>query len=353
MKIIFVQSYPVYHDNLSDEAWLRLENRDKWMPVLTAKAGAEVELWAVGATRQDITYEMEGSSITIRLFKSTSKGKRTKFHYSDDLVAQAMEFPADHYIIKGVDGGVGVRLIKNYLRPWKKGFSFIIGGKCESVYHKDAKIVFYESDRQFEHLTSKKWGFFPGVAPEKLIKLPKSVDTKLFGVPDPDEKTYDLITIGRLIPYYKNYSSLICLADEYKIAVIGGGPLLDEFRVKHPKIDWLGHIPYNEVPGYLKRAKMLFYPSIRDFFPRAISEAVSTGLPIAAFNISISKDVVRPEFGILLSRMNYREELRNLLAQTERLQKMGLAAREYASKNWHKHSTEPAIQELLNRIRQD
>lgn len=138
---------------------MRLENRDKWMPILTAKAGVEVELWAVGATRQDVTYEMEGSSITIRLFKSTSKGKRTKFHYSDDLVAQAMEYPADHYIIKGVDGGVGVRLIKNYLRPWKKGFSFIIGGKCESVYHKNAKIIFYESDRQFEHLTSKKWGF--------------------------------------------------------------------------------------------------------------------------------------------------------------------------------------------------
>jgi glycosyltransferase involved in cell wall biosynthesis len=98
---------------------------------------------------------------------------------------------------------------------------------------------------------------------------------------------------------------------------------------------------------------MLFYPSIRDFFPRAISEAVSSGLPVAAFNISISNDVVRPEFGILLSRMNYREELRNLVAQTERLQRMGLAAREYASKNWHKHSTEPAIQELLNRIRQD
>jgi glycosyltransferase involved in cell wall biosynthesis len=353
MKIIFVQSYPVYHDNLSDEAWLRLENRDKWMPALMAKAGVEVELWAVGATRRDLIYEMEGSAITIRLFKSTSKGKRTKFHFSDDLVTQAMEHPADHYIIKGVDGGIGVRLIRKYLRPTRTTFSFIIGGKCESRYHKDATVIFYESDRQFEHLTSRKWGIFPGVLPDKLVRLPKSVDTNLFVVPDPEVKTYDLITIGRLIPYYKNYSSLISLADEYKIAVIGGGPLLDEFRVNYPKIDWLGHIPNNEVPAYLKRAKMLFYPSIRDFFPRAISEAVSTGLPVAAFNISISKDVVRPEFGILFGRMNYREELRNLLTQTERLQKMGKAAREYATKNWHKHSTEPAIQELLNRIRPD
>lgn len=353
MKIVFVQSYPIYHDNLSDETWLRIENRDKWMPALTSKAGVEVELWAVGATRQDVTYEMEGSDITIRLFKSTSKGKRTKFHYSDDLVGFAQENPADHYVIKGVDGGVGVRLIKNYLRPASKGFSFIIGGKCESPFHKIAKVIFYESDRQFGHLTSKKWGIIPGVLPDKLIKLPKSVDTKLFSVPEPEEKKYDLITIGRLIPYYKNYSSLICLADEYKIAVIGGGPLLDEFRVKYPKIDWLGHIPYNEIPVYLKRAKILFYPSIRDFFPRAISEAVSTGLPIAAFNISISNDVVRPEFGILLSRMNYRDELRNLLDQPERLQTMGLSAREYATKNWHKHSTERAIQELLYRIKQD
>jgi glycosyltransferase involved in cell wall biosynthesis len=350
MKVTYVQSYPIYHDNLSDDAWLALENRDKWMPALTTEGGVAVELWAVGATRQDVTYTMDGATITIRLFKSSARGKQTKFHYSDELIEFATQHNADHYVIKGVDGGVGVRLITNFLKPRKIPFSFIVGGKCQSVYNKDATLIFYESDRQLDYMTSKRWGFLPGISSEKLYKLPKSVDVQLFNVPDPMDKKYDLITIGRLIPYYKNYSSLISLASEYRIAVIGGGPLLDEFRVKYPNIDWLGHIPYDEVPGYLRRAKVLFYPSVKDFFPRAISEAVSCGLPVAAFDTSISADVVRPEFGILMNQRTYRDQLRTMLDRAEDLDQMGLAAKKYAAMHWHKYSTAPAIKVLMSTI---
>lgn len=47
MKVIFLQTYPVYHDGLSTEQWLKLENRDKWMPALASTLGFESELWAV------------------------------------------------------------------------------------------------------------------------------------------------------------------------------------------------------------------------------------------------------------------------------------------------------------------
>ena len=350
MRIVYIQSYPIYHDNVTDEAWMKIENRDKWMPGITAEKGAEVEIWVVGERANIRNYSFGNNSIPVRFFERSSSGKRTKFHFSRDLIEFARNNPVDHFVIKGLDGGVGVELLKRYIIPAKIPFSFVIGGEFRSKFNKLATHIFYESDRQFQQLIKKRWWILPGIPTNKLYKLPKSVNTDEFK-PYPDiPKEFDVITMGRLIPYYKNYQAIIKLSSTFKVAVIGGGELLDEFRLEYPNIHWLGHINHADVPTYLSKGKVFFYSSTRDFFPRAIAEAVSCGLPVAAFGDSISDDVVQPNFGILLNKRNYEDQMTVLLSDDNQLTEMGKNARNYALKNWHLKSTESAVDTLLSNV---
>lgn len=350
MRIIYVQSYPIYHDNVTDETWMMIENRDKWMPGITAEKGVEVEIWAVGERSHVMEYQFNDRSIPVRFFERSSSKKRTKFHFSKALIDYAKQHPADHYVIKGVDGGVGVSLINEVIIPTKISFSFVIGGEFQSKYHLRATLIFYESNRQYDRLTQKRWGFLKGIPPQKLFKLPKSVDLEKFRPIQNAHKEYDIITVGRLIPYYKNYQAIFNLADRFKVAVVGGGELLEQFRHEYPNITWLGHINHNEVPTYLSKGRVFFYSSKRDFFPRAIAEAVSCGLPIAAFGDSISDDVVQPNFGVILKEQTYVDQMIDLLSDDNRLIEMGLNARNFALKNWHIKSTKSAVDTLLSSI---
>ena len=350
MRIVYIQSYPIYHDNVTDEAWMKIENRDKWMPGITAEMGAEVEIWVVSERNSVQHYKFGDVSVLIRFFERSSSGEKTKFDFSLDLIDYAHQHPPDHFVIKGVDGGVGVELLKQFIIPEKIPFSFVIGGKYHSKFNKLASLIFYESDRQFLQLSKKRWLLVPGIPARKLFKLPKSVDTEVFKPASHTHKEFDIITMGRLIPYYKNYQALFELSSTFRVAVIGGGELLDEFRLEYPGIEWLGHINHHEIPKYLSKGRVFIYSSKRDYFPRAIAEAVSCGLPIAAFDDSISNDVVQPNFGVLLNNRNYTNQMADFLSDDKRLIEMGKIARNFAVINWHLKSSKLAVEILLRNV---
>lgn len=350
MKIIYVQTYPVYHDHLTDEQWLNIENRDKWMPAITAKHGVETEIWAVGRSRMDVEYRWMESKIPIRVFPTSCNDTRTKFHYSDALIDYARSLTDVHFVLKGVDGGVGLRLLDKVILPSKAGFSFIIGGKSFSKYHPFASMIFYESDLQKRQLIHPKWFFRKSVPNEKLFPLAKSVDLDTFKPLEEKNQKYDIVTLGRLIPYYKNYDAVFELAKKYKIAVIGGGPLLEQYRMKYTEIEWLGQISHEMVPSVLQQARLFLYTSKRDYYPRAIAEAISCGMPVAAFRNSISEDVVRPEFGVLMDDRSYMSDIGRLFGDTSKLDDMGRNARQFAESNLGKSSSTAAVKELIRRL---
>ncbi len=354
MKIVYVQTYPIYHDHLSEDQWLQVENRDKWMPAITAEHGVETEIWAVGRSRRTVEYQWKDSTISIHIFPTSGKGAKTKFHFSDELIEYAKGLRNVHYILKGVDGGVGLRLLEKVILPSRTSFSFIIGGKCVTKYHKHAKMIFIESDFQKRLLTKPKWFFQNSVSEEKLIPLAKSVDLDIFKPTHHfKEPTFDIITLGRLIPYYKNYEAIFELSRKYTIAVIGGGPMLDEYRRKYPGIEWLGQLRHDQIPEVIQQARLFLYTSKRDYYPRAIAEAIACGMPIAAFSESISEDVVRPEFGILLDDRTYSTEIASLLGNPARLGNMSHNARLYAEANLSKTSSTPAVKEIIRRLSKD
>ena len=353
MKIIYVQSYPVYHDLLSVDEWIALENRDKWMPAITAELGHEVEIWATSTHHQMALYTWkEGVEITIRLFKADHSPSKSKYHFSSDMLAYARQHPADYYVIKGLDGGTGVRLVELVLKPQRRLFAYVVGGKCTSPHLHLAHAVFYESDVQVKLLTAPYWTA-TGRKKTKahLIKLPKSVDTDHFKPLPEVDKSHDLISAGRLIPYYKNFDDLFTLAPEFTVAFIGGGPLLTQNQTKWPSVHWWGPVSNAQVVNHLNTAKAFFYPSKRDYFPRALVEASAVGLPVLCFDHSIGPDVVPDSIGLRLNGSTFRESIRALFREPSRLTEMGVKSREHALAHYGKESTKEAIRALLELLK--
>ncbi len=354
MRIVFVQTYPVYHDGWTTEEWLRLENRDRWMPGLAALMGHEVELWAVAENAYTGRSALPGfGGYMIRLFRPDRRDGRTKRHTSRDLCAYAAGAPADVYVLKGTDGGVGLQLIADVLRPRKAPFAFVIGGKYYAPPTADACAVFYETERQRRALESPGLRLWRrAVAPEALFRLPKSIDTDVFRPREGAEVRWDLITVSRLIPRHKPLGALGALSEHARVAVLGSGPMEAALRARYPRIAWLGRAPNREVPAALGQARAFMHAGLSDYYPRVLVEAAACGLPCIAFREAIDEDVLPPEVGLRVSRRGYLAETLALLADEARLAQMGRAARARAVAAFGPTSTQPALAFLAARVAQ-
>ncbi len=352
MNIIYVQSYPVYHDLIDEQEFAELANRDKWMPALTSQRGYPSQLWAGGHVAMETEWQYDNlPGVPVRIFKTDQSDGKSRNHTSQALVAAAREAQADLFVIKGIDGGIGVQLAKELLIPKKIPFAVVIGGEWYHPIVKHAAVVLYETEYQFQQLTRRSLRFWRTVVPEgKMIRLPKSVDTRHF-TPDSDvQKTHDVIAAGRLISNYKNYQSLFELSKKLKVGVIGGGPMLPLFRRKYPEVSWFGPISYSEMPAYLNKGKVFFHSGYRDHYPRTISEAAACGVPPVAFEDIIHEDVLPDKIGLRVSKSGYVGQIAELLDNKEQLARKSAEARAHAEKNLHHLSSLPAIREMISRV---
>lgn len=352
MRTVFIQTYPIYHDLLNTNQWLDRINRDRWMPGILSDMGPEVELWGGDYESSTHKSDLDGfGSYKIRLFESITDKSQTKYHYSDRLVDFARDYDADLHILKGVDGGIGTRLLDKYLLPDEKPFVFIIGGKFYTRYVPKADIIFYETEEQRRKLMDPGWRFWRrAVKDNQLLRLPKSVDTELFKPIPETEKEWDIVCVGRLINRYKNYDALEELSEHFRVCMVGGGPAKSDFEEKFPRIDFVGQVPNDEVPEYLNKAHAFIHPGENDFFPRVISEAAACGCILLAFADSIAPDVLPPDCGLRLNRGSYVQEVRNLFNDSDKMREMSNNARSYAVESLHKYSTKEPMREMLNRV---
>jgi glycosyltransferase involved in cell wall biosynthesis len=351
MRVIFVLTYPTYHAVPDVTDWLRWENRDRWMPGVVAAQGCEVELWAVAREAREETSDIAGfGSYRIRLFPVSGGGKASRAHYSDALVDAARNARADLFVLIGVDGGAGLRLFRRYLRPSGQRFAVIIGGDYYSALVPHADIVLYESERQWRALLDPGWRRWCRAVPaSRLLRLPKSIDTDHFQ-PRQAEKRWDVIAVSRLVRW-KSFDEIGALSNHLRVAVVGDGPQAAALKHRYPRIDWLGYVPNREIPALLGRARLYFHAGRREYFPRAIVEAMACGLPVVAFDGKFGPDVVPADCGLLVNDASYIAAIRALLADPVRLATLGRNGRAYVVSHHGKRSTLPAAQQMLATLR--
>ena len=345
MRIAFIQTYPIYHDAWSTEQFLAIRNRDRWMPGILAADGHTVELWGVDRKPSEHLSRIDGfGDYPIRLFAADGGGSRTKFHRSQALLDHARSFDPELCLLKGVDGGCGEHLVNQFLGPESRAFGVIIGGAYYARYLSQAIVVFYESDFQRNALENPGYRMWRKSVPrDRLVRLFKSVDTRLFRPMPEVEKEFDIMIVGRLIRRLKSFSYLDELSTRFSVAVVGSGLDAEALRSKFPRAAWLGRVSHTDVPCVLNRARTLFHPGRREFYPRVLAEAAACGLPAIAFEGSIAGDVLPPGVGLRLTPRDFLGRIGQLLSDSDRLRYMGENARIYAKENLNIYSSRSAL----------
>ncbi|MEK7506517.1 MAG: glycosyltransferase family 4 protein [Patescibacteria group bacterium] len=130
-----------------------------------------------------------------------------------------------------------------------------------------------------------------GVDIEKF-QIPKSKYQTKFKLQNPKNKT--IITVSRLVSKNGIGDLLEAFAlvkektNEVKLVIIGNGPLRDSLEQKAKNLGFsedilfLGEVPNQKLPDYLKLADVFVRPSLSEGLGTAFLEAMAAGLPIVA-----------------------------------------------------------------------
>lgn len=113
-----------------------------------------------------------------------------------------------------------------------------------------------------------------------------------------------MISVGRLAAE-KNWKTLLKAGEivlgehpNLRIVLIGDGPerdhleeYVDELGIRE-RVEFIGKVPFDEVPGYLKAADFFGFSSLSETQGLVSLEALAAGLPVVAINATGTRDVV-------------------------------------------------------------
>ena len=108
---------------------------------------------------------------------------------------------------------------------------------------------------------------------------------------------------------------------------LAGG--LKKIRVVFP-----GYVSGARKQDFLAMADLYVFPSRHESYGLTLMEALAAGLPAVCMEHQGSREIVEPEFGVMIGAGEgpggLRREVGRLLAAPEQLRAMGQAARKYA-----------------------
>lgn len=355
MRFAFVHAFPVYHDGVSTGEWLTRVFQEQWMAEDLARRGHEVEYWAVGEQREDRPRpSAEGSLYTFRAFPPDRRSGRSRTHFSSALADRARAYGAHLHLVKGVDGGAGNHLLRTCLIPEGRPFAFMLGGGRYSPLVRHARFVLCETERQKTELANpgpRLWRRpFPA---DRLALLPKSLDLGLFRPLPDSEKRWDILVACRLIRRLKNLDVLGPLSRRFRVAAAGTGRDGPRLRERFREVEWLGYVPYREMPQIYNQARLFMHPGVREESPKTITEAMACGLPVVAFSPSIGPDVLPSQCGLLVRERDFLRPIETLLGDEERRRDLGREARRRAEARFAMDSFRGPLEEMLRRLKGD
>ena len=122
----------------------------------------------------------------------------------------------------------------------------------------------------------------------------RGVDADIFR-PQPSERLNSappiFLYVGR-VAVEKNVEAFIELDLPGSKWVVGTGPALERIRSRFPKVNYLGLLDREELAKVYAAADVFVFPSKTDTFGLVLLEAMSCGLPVAAYPVTGPRDVI-------------------------------------------------------------
>lgn len=156
------------------------------------------------------------------------------------------------------------KLIRSYLK-------YIHGGaKVTLVTNEEMRISL--SKRGFSNL--KTWT--------------RGVDVTLFNPMEKRDLKLEkpiLLCVSRVSPE-KNLEAFLNLDIPGTKILVGGGPLLDEYKSKYSNVIFTGSLTGNMLSQYYASADVFVFPSKTDTFGLVMLESIASGTPVAAYPVT-------------------------------------------------------------------
>lgn len=173
------------------------------------------------------------------------------------------------------------------------------------------------------------------------------------------KKQYDCIFVGRLSPE-KGIETLLDTAGycaskskNFSLAIVGDGSLKERML---ESIDTRGLTPFVHYLGYqqkpyrfIQQSRLLLLPSFNEGLPMVILEAYSMGIPAAITPfIGCHEAVEQNKTGIITKRAQYPQAIYKLLQNRQKLQQMGVNARNKAKKDFSMKNLDRFVETIFN-----
>ncbi|OGG99922.1 MAG: hypothetical protein A2600_12970 [Candidatus Lambdaproteobacteria bacterium RIFOXYD1_FULL_56_27] len=200
-----------------------------------------------------------------------------------------------------------------------------------------------EIDPQKVHLTAhwveERFVAVPGARAKRFPQLDPQVPVLLFaGRLSKEKGVLDLPVI---------YQTLLAQYPQAQMVIAGVGPAQEELKAAMPKAQFLGWVENKELPELYSAASLLVLPSRFDTFGCVVLEALSCGLPVAAYDTKGPRDILSAGGGVLAdSPLDLAQKILSLLAQPEGLKTLQAQALVRA----RDYQAEPIFDELLGHL---
>ncbi len=172
-------------------------------------------------------------------------------------------------------------------------------------FHDPANYVLAPSESQKDELQARKF--------KNARAWTRGVDTELFHIGPSSaldefkDKGPIFLNVGR-VSYEKGLPDFLNLDLPGTKVVVGDGPAMEPLKKAHPEAVFLGRKMGEELAAIYRAADVFVFPSKHDTFGNVQIEALASGVPVAAYNATGSRDVVtNPRIGALAENDDLRE----------------------------------------------
>ena len=177
------------------------------------------------------------------------------------------------------------------------------------------------------------------------------VDTDSFHIASKRENYF--FTCTRLVPYKKVDLLLETFAKlpEKRLLIVGEGSQKKSLQKKAPKnVTFLGYLPDDEYRNVLSKAKAFLHAAEEDF-GIALVEAQSAGVPVIAYGVGGSRDIITAEKTGLLFDKQTPESLLETMQQFETMRFNPFAIKKHAEK-FSKQKFQEKIRKYVSQVNQ-
>lgn len=249
--------------------------------------------------------------------------------------------PPDVIVTRAPGTQIATTLCKG---PWL--FAIHVGFSMQGLgYRKllDCDIALVETPLQRHKLVNT-------LGQSRVILLPKRLPD-LFH-PGPSSHEFDVVMISRFVDY-KNFQALDSVVESgLRVALIGRGELLDEFRQRwadRANVQFFGQIPSTAVADVLRMSKVLVHPSLVEGLPRVVVEAMATGLPVVVLGSVIEWPVVDGVNGRRVREPELLDAVQEVL-RPDRYEAMSVAALETYRREFSGEVFDGAVAQFVTEV---